>query len=192
MDKYTLNVLINLPGYMVEEVLEITDTEIHVLMRPKKNKPAICSFCGEEHVKGLHGTVIVKAEDKSICDRRLFLHIRKRKYKCPKDGKIHVEHTPWLKLFSRVTDRFAKEISRLTAITSNQEAGWYLGLDDEIVYRIDKRYLEEQAQKKLTPTPAATHISVDEVSYRKYHNYLTNVIDTEKRGSFVFKLKFSD
>lgn len=27
----------------------------------------------------------------------------------------------------------------------------------------------------------AIHISVDEVSYRKYHRYLTNVVDTDKR-----------
>jgi transposase len=150
-------------------------------MRPKKNLVAVCSFCGESHSKGFHSTVIVIAEDQPIIGRRLFLHIKKRKHRCPKDGKIHVEHTPWLKLFSRITDRYAKQISRLTAITTNQEAGWYLGLDDEVVYRIDKRYLEEQAREKLDPVPAATHISVDEVSYRKYHRYLTNVIDTERR-----------
>ena len=181
MDKYTLNILINLPGYMVEEIIKITETEIHVLMRPHKNMTAICSYCGKKHVMGLHGTTIVTAEDKSICDRRLFLHIQKRKYQCPKDGKIHVEDTPWLKLFSHVSNRFAEQITKLISITTNQEAGWYLGLDDEVVYRIDKRCLEEQAQEKLNPIPSATHISFDEVSYKKYHKYLTNVIDTEKK-----------
>lgn len=41
--------------------------------------------------------------------------------------------------------------------------------------------LEEKAAQLLTPPPAAIHMSVDEVSYRKYHRYLTNVIDTDKR-----------
>jgi len=41
--------------------------------------------------------------------------------------------------------------------------------------------LEELAQKYLIPPPAARHISVDEVSYLKYHRYLTNVIDTDRR-----------
>ncbi|MDI6690210.1 MAG: transposase [Actinomycetota bacterium] len=67
------------------------------------------------------------------------------------------------------------------AITTNGEAGWYLGLDDEKVYRIDKAILEEQAKEKLSPPPAAANISVDEVSYRKYHRYLTNVIDVDKK-----------
>lgn len=70
---------------------------------------------------------------------------------------------------------------RLTAITTNQEAGWYLGMDDEQVYRIDKDTLEDLAAKRLNPPPAVIHMSVDEVSYLKYHRYLTNVIDTDRK-----------
>ncbi len=33
----------------------------------------------------------------------------------------------------RYTDRFAKEAYRLTAITTNLEAGWYLGVDDSSI-----------------------------------------------------------
>ena len=181
MDKNTLNKLVNMPGYVVEDILEFTDTELHLLMRPKKRMKAVCSYCGQEHSEGYHSSDTVLAEDHSISGRRVFLHIKKRKHRCPKDGRIHVEKTPWLKLFSRITNRYAKRISNLAAITTNTEAGWYLGLDDEVVYRIDKAYLEEQAKEKLEPIPSAIHLSVDEVSYKKYHNYLTNVIDTDKR-----------
>jgi len=73
-------------------------------------------------------------------------------------------------------------VNRLTAITTNQEAGWFLGLDDETVYRIDKEMLEEEYKKKLIPPPSAIHISVDEISYRKYHRYLTNVVDVDNRA----------
>ena len=53
-------------------------------------------------------------------------------------------------------------------------------MNDEAVYRIDKEVLEK-AREKLSPPPAAIHISIDEVSYRKYHRYLTNVIDIDRR-----------
>jgi transposase len=181
MDKKTLNEIIDLPGYEVEEILKFTKEEVRLLMRPKKNFVFICSNCGERHDKGFHSTVIVVAEDQPITGRRVFLHIKKRKHRCPKDNKIHVESTPWLKLYSRITDRYVLQINRLTAITTNQEAGWYLGLNDEVVYRLDKRCLEAQAKDKLEPIPSAMHISVDEVSYKKYHRYLTNVIDTDKK-----------
>jgi len=181
MDKKTLNKLINLHGYEVEEILEFTDDVIRLLMRPTKNNIATCSSCMQLHTAGFHSEDIVIAEDHSISGRRVFLHIKKRKYRCPQDNRIHVEHTPWLKLFSRITDRYVKLINRLTAITTNQEAGWFLGLNDEVVYRADKRALEEQAKEKLEPIPSGTHLSVDEVSYKKHHRYLTNVIDTNRK-----------
>lgn len=46
---------------------------------------------------------------------------------------------------------------------------------------MDKEALEEKAKQVLSPPPAAINISVDEVSYQKYHRYLTNVIDTDRR-----------
>jgi len=45
MDKKTLNKLINLPGYEVEEILFFNDEELHLLMGPSKKNIAICSFC---------------------------------------------------------------------------------------------------------------------------------------------------
>lgn len=82
---------------------------------------------------------------------------------------------------SRYTKRFAFEVYRLTSITTNQEAGWFLGMDDEAVYRIDKNILKQLAIKYLKPTPISSNISVDEVAYKKHHNYVTNVIDTDLR-----------
>jgi transposase len=92
----------------------------------------------------------------------------------------------------RVTYRFAIQVNRLAEITTNQEAGWYLGLDDEVVYRIDKKMLEKQAKEKLSPILPPIHLSIDEVSYRKYHRYLTNVIDADKRFVIWNKEVFID
>ncbi len=181
MDLNTLTKLLNIPGYKVVEIISITEDEMHLRLEAYKRKEAVCSGCGEVHKTGYHGETEVIVEDLPISERRVYLHVKKRRYRCPKDGKIYVEKISWLKKRIRVTYRFARQVNRLTGITTNQEAGWYLGLDDEVVYRIDKEILEEQAKEKLKPPPSAIHISVDEVSYRKYHRYLTNVIDTDKR-----------
>jgi transposase len=181
MDKKTLNKIVNLPNYEVEEILVFNDEEIRLLMVPSINNVATCSFCKKPHINGYHSEDTVIVEDYSISGRRVFLHIKKRKYRCPEDNRIHVEDISWLKLFSRITDRYVRQINRLTAITTNQEAGWYLGINDEVVYRADKRALEEQAKEKIEPIPAGIHLSVDEVSYKKYHRYLTNVIDTDRK-----------
>ena len=75
----------------------------------------------------------------------------KRKFFCDEDDTIRVEEFVWLR--GRVTKRYAENVYRLTSITSNKEAGWYLGIDDEKVYRIDKSILEEKALDLLEPVP---------------------------------------
>jgi transposase len=69
----------------------------------------------------------------------------------------------------------------LTAITTNEEAGWYLGMNDEKVYRIDRAILERMFKEQLIPTPASLNISVDEVAWKKQHRYLTNVVDVDEK-----------
>ncbi|MBI4743589.1 MAG: ISL3 family transposase [Actinobacteria bacterium] len=179
--KYTISKLLNIPEYKVEKIVSITDKEIHIKLAPYKNNNAVCSECGKIHTKGYHSTDITIAEDLRMGERRIFLHIPKRKYKCAESAKIKTEAISWIGKWERVTKRFAHEVNRLTAITTNKEAGWYLGLDDEKIYRIDKMILDELSKVKLEPTPGSVNISVDEVSYRKYHRYLTNVIDADEK-----------
>jgi transposase len=172
--------LLNIPDYKVTDV-SFSRRALHIQLVPFKRSKPVCSWCKETHTTGYHSCQWTEAEDLPMSGKRVYLHIQKRRCRCPRDGKIHTEEIPWLKRWARVTRRFAEQVGRLTAITTNQEAGWFLGLDDEAVYRIDKTMLQEKAQQKLSPPPAATHISVDEVSYRKYHRYLTNVIDTDRK-----------
>jgi len=49
----------------------------------------------------------------------------------------------------------------ISPITTNTEAGWYLGLDDETVYRIDRGILEELASKMLYPVIVPRYMGVD-------------------------------
>jgi transposase len=181
MHIYTIKRLLNIQEYKVTEIISATPKEIHIRLESYKRKKAICSGCGKVHEVGYHSSKDVVVEDLPISQRRVYLHVRKRRYRCPEDGRIRTEDIAWLKLKARVTIRFAEYINRLTAITTNQEAGWFLGLNDEVVYRIDKEILEEKAKEKLDPPPAGVHLSVDEVSYRKYHRYLTNVIDVDRK-----------
>ena len=70
-------------------------------------------------------------------------------------GWIMVEQFSWLR--GRFTACFAEQVYRLISIATNAEAGWYLGLDDETVYCIDRGILEELAGEKLFPvsTPSS-------------------------------------
>ena len=179
MQLHTITELLAIPNYRVSHMVVHSDSRLDLLLEPSRFIPAVCSGCGQVHNTPVHsiGTIIV--EDLPMSGKRVFLHVPKRKVFCVEDDSIRVEELDWLR--GRFTKRFADQVYRLTSITTNQEAGWYLGLDDEVVYRIDRQYLEELAQKKLTPVPAPRYMSVDEVAWQKWHHYVTNVVDIEKR-----------
>ena len=181
MRNYSIIRGLNLPEYKIIKFKEVCGN-LYITIRPYKKKRFICSNCGKEHKINVHSRKETTVEDLRLFDKRVFLIVKKRRVICPKDNKPHVETVEWLKRRARTTRRFAPEVSRLTAITTNQEAGWFLGPDDEAAYRIDKTMLQEQYDKKLAPPPAALNLSVDEVSYKKYHRYLTNVVDTDKKA----------
>jgi len=171
---------LNLPNYKITKVhRESTALRIHV--EPYKRKKFVCSQCQTIHVGKINSRKDVTVEDLKIFGKRVWLIVRKRRMRCPLDGQLHVELVDWVKPRARVTNRFAKDVYRLTSITTNAEAGWYLGIDDERVYRIDLETLEELAKKKLEPIPAVKNMSVDEVAWRKHYRYLTNVINVDIR-----------
>ena len=174
----TITKLLNLPNVIVVDALECGDGHFHfVVALSDIADPPVCSWCGAIHTS-VHSKGQMCVEDQQLLGRRVFLYLEKRKCRCP-DGGIHVEHLPWL--HGRFTRRFAEQINRLTAITTNSEAGWFFGLDDEVVYRIDRAILQEKADDILAPTPAPRAMSVDEVAWKKGHSYVTNVVDIDRR-----------
>jgi len=175
----TITKLLDIPNYRAAEVTDSEYGSIYVILEREEDTPPVCSGCGNVHGISVHSRDTMIVEDLKISGKRVFLLVPKRKVQCPEDGTIRVEELQWLN--GRFTDRFAEQVYRLTSITTNQEAGWFLGLDDETVYRIDKRKLEELAMKKLDPVPAPKHMSVDEVAWQKWHKYVTNVVDVDQR-----------
>jgi transposase len=174
----TITKLLNLPNIIVVGTLDCGDDHFHfVIMFSDNSVPPVCSFCGAVHTS-IHSRGQMRVEDLPILGRRVFLYLDKRKCRCP-DGGIHVEHLPWL--HGRFTRRFAEQVNRLTAITTNTEAGWFLELDDEVVYRIDRAILQEKADDLLAPTTAPRAMGVDEVAWKKGHSYVTNVVDIDRR-----------
>lgn len=179
MQLKTITELLNLPNFQVVDVIEHKKTDIHLYIDLVEPVAPVCSGCGAVHHLPVHSVGWIMVEDLPMCGKRVFLYVPKRKSRCPKDDRIRVEQFNWLR--GRFTTRFAKQVYRLTSITTNAEAGWYLNLDDETVYRIDRGMLEELAEEKLSPVPTLSAMSVDEVAWQKWHRYVTNVVDIEKR-----------
>lgn len=179
MQLNTITEILNISNFKVTSIAYNRDGRIGVVFKQIEERACICSGCGKAHNKGVHSIGRVVVEDLPISGKRVFLHVPKRKVICLEDGSIRVEELDWIR--GRFTKRFAWQMYRLTSITTNKEAGWFLGIDDETVYRIDRGMLEELALKRLEPIEAPVHMSVDEVAWQKWHKYVTNVVDVDKR-----------
>ncbi|MFT7538683.1 MAG: transposase [Lysobacterales bacterium] len=101
-----------------------------------------------------HSSQIVVAEGLSLGKRRLYLHILKRKYKNAETKVIETQEITWIEKGTRVTKELAKQVYRVTSITTNTEAGCFLGMYDQKVYRVDKERLQKLSDEKLNPTPS--------------------------------------
>lgn len=171
--------LLGIANFKVAYMVRQSENRIDLVLRRIEEKPCVCSGCGKVHHTPVHSIDTVIIEDLPISGKRVFLHVPKRRSLCHEDEKIRTEELEWLR--GRVTRRFAEQIYRLTSITTNKEAGWFLGLDDEKVYRIDKGMLEELSLQRIQKVTPPRHMSVDEVAWQKWHKYVTNVIDVDKR-----------
>ena len=179
MQLHTVTELLGIANYTVSHMIGQSDKEISLVLQRIEDTPCICSGCGKVHRTPVHSNDTIVVEDLPISGKRVFLHVPKRRARCLEDDRIRTEELAWLR--GRVTRRFADHLYRLTSITTNTEAGWFLGLDDEKVYRIDKGMLEELSLQRLQKIPVPRHMSVDEVAWQKWHKYVTNVVDVEKR-----------
>jgi transposase len=174
----TFTEILKLDNYKVQNILFNVSNYIAFYIIPIKDLWPKCSGCGRRH-NNVHSFDTVSVKDLPISGKKVILVLKKRKTRCPEDNRIRVEEIEWLR--GNVTKRFAEDLFKLTSITTNTEAGWYLGLDDEKVYRIDRGILNELALKKLNPIPSPQNISIDEVAWQKWHKYVTNVVDVDSK-----------
>ena len=175
----TITELLQIPGFKVTHMMTCTENRREFLLEREEESASICSGCGKVHNTAVHSKGRVIVEDLPMSSKRVYLHVPKRKSVCLEDGSIRVEELEWIR--GRFTRRFVEQVYRLTSITTNKEAGWFLGIDDETVYRIDKGMLEELSLEKIEKVKAPRHMSVDEVAWQKWHKYVTNVVDVDRR-----------
>lgn len=83
-------------GYKIIRFEETPET-LEIYIEPYKNKKAVCSGCGKIHKEGYHGVEEMKVRDLPSGGRKVYLHVSKRRYLCPEDGRIYVEHIEWVK-----------------------------------------------------------------------------------------------
>jgi len=103
--------LLHIPeGYKIVKIWEEKEREeIRVELEPYVRKAAICSNCGREHKEHPRGRKQITVRDLPVVGQAVYLHVWKRRYRCPKDGKLHVEKVDWIKKKADVPEGMLKK-----------------------------------------------------------------------------------
>jgi transposase len=145
--------------------------------KPSWRRPR-CSDCGKicpgydrraEPVRWVHlamGTI------------RFILKYTPRRVECPDCG-VRIELVPWARADSRFTMPFEEMTAYLAQITNKTEVARMMGISWRTVGNIVKRVVADKLDPKRLD--GLRNIGVDELSFRKRHNYITTVVDHDTK-----------
>lgn len=104
----------------------------------------------------------------------VWLSYTPRRVKCPEHG-VHVELVPWARAGSRFTRRCEELIAYLAQQMSKTAVCQLMGIDWRTVGSVIERVIGD----RLDPARLddLSIIGVDELSFRRHHNYVTVVVD---------------
>jgi transposase len=164
------------------------DPEGLVLDVTPSTRVPICSGCFKR-VHAVHDTYEGRRwRHLDVAGMRLWLQYEIRRVRCPRCG-VTVELVPWAEPQSWFTFDFEQHVAYLaqradkTTISDTMRIGW--ATVGSIVERVVARLRPDDALEGLRL------IGVDELSYRRHHDYVTVVVDHE-RGAVVWAHKGKD
>lgn len=176
-----LRVLLALQSTRVVSV-EFDEDGIIVGVAPTHRLPR-CGDCGRV-VRGVHGHRERDWRHMDLGGIMTRLRYDIRRVNCPDCG-TRVEAVPWAEPGSGFTFAFERHVTYLAKETNRTTVSELMRVAWRTVGRIISRVVRRQQGDVDTRLDGLTHIGIDELSYRRHHQYVTVVID-HKRGQVVW------
>jgi len=109
-----------------------------------------------------------------VCGVKLLLEYDLKRVNCPRCG-VRAELVPWADPDSQFSYAFEQQTAYLaqkcdrTSVSTTMRIAWYTV--GTIIERVVKR------ERRKDPLEGLTHLGVDELSYKKHHQYITVVVN---------------
>jgi transposase len=158
-------------GYKLCDVLE--DERGIMLFLCCTRKTGDCPDCGKR-CASIEDTYTRTIRDLDLGQKKCFIVFDERKIRCG-CGYRGVERLDFVDKYGQHTKRFEEYVSTLCQKMSLTDAADVAEIDWKTAKRIDKKYLSCLVTALDAVYP--TRLGVDEIAYRKGHNYLTVVRD---------------
>lgn len=174
--------LIGIGGLRVTGI-EVKGGALVARVRPNWRDPR-CSRCGKRRPRRRPGPAKLASVDRlwrhlDVAGIQLFLAYDVRWVYCPECGRT-VEQVPWARdPRARSTEAFDERVAYLAQRTDKTSIVSLMRITWETVGRCITRVVERLRPE--APLANLTAIGVDELSYRKQHNYVTLITDQIER-----------
>ena len=162
--------------------IELDEDGIIVDVAPTHRIPR-CGDCGRK-VHGVHAHRQRQWRHLDLGGIMTHLRYDIRRVRCPKCG-VRVEAVPWAEPASPFTLAFERHVAYLAKETSKTTVTELMRIAWRSVGKIIHRVVQRQQGDVDDRLDGLTHIGIDELSYRRHHEYVTVVVDHD-RGKVVW------
>lgn len=176
-----LRVLLALQSTLVT-AFDFEDEGLVVDVKPTWRVPR-CGDCGRK-VHGVHDRRQRRWRHLDLAGIKLELRYVIRRVRCPRCG-VKVEQVPWAEAGSGFTFAAEREVAYLAQRTDRTTVTGLMRIAWRTVGRIIRRVIRRHREQRGDQLDGLRLIGVDELSYRRHHQYVTVVVDHE-RGEIVW------
>lgn len=145
-----------------------------------------CSGCGKKR-KSVYDSRVRSWRHLDLAGIKMVLRYRLRRVSCKKCGVL-VEKVPWAEAASRYTLPMEGLVAYHAQKTDKTTVATLMRIAWRTVGEIVGRFVRREREDMGDPLDNLRRIGVDEISYRKHHQYITTVVDHE-RGIVVWAAK---
>jgi len=172
-----LNKLLRLPGLWVQGVYFDGDDNL-VIEVDRRFQLLTCPVCGTR-VKGRFEEKLRRWRHLAIWGVTTWIEGPIRRLRCPTCRKVRTEAVPWARPRSTFTRPFEDVVGFLAQQLNHTAVATLTGISWVTVGSIARRLVDELLHDDRFDN--LRRIGVDEISYRRHHNYLTVVIDHDRQ-----------
>lgn len=164
-------------SFLGYKLFDLKETKKEVLVILKKVGHSKCPACGSDHTT-IEETYTRTIRDLNLRQKTSNIQFEENKIQCS-CGYRGIEYLDFVRPYSRCSKSLEEEISVCTSMMTLTDASLIWNLDWKTIKEIDRRSIQDNLVDLKTINP--TIIGVDEIAYKKGHNYLTIVRDITAR-----------
>lgn len=166
------------PWIVSEVQLDAEASELHVTVNHRRSNGLACPECGTACAGYDHTPRTWRHLD--TCQHKTLIHCDVPRVECPEHG-VRVVSVPWAERNSRFTLLFEAFAIDMLRMLSMSEASRMLRIGWDALDGIRSRAVARGLQRRAAEdaTRIVRHLSIDETSFAKRHEYVTVVTDQE-------------